>query len=161
MIWEAPDLCSATGDPPPKGGSKPESGPEGSEATASRGRVLIVEDDYFVALTSEAALVDSGFDVLGIVASGEEAIERVSKHRPDLVVMDIRLAGSMNGIETARELRLRGIDSLFASAHADQQTRQRAAEAKPVGWLTKPYSDGELIAAVQVALERQRKSNPH
>jgi CheY-like chemotaxis protein len=121
------------------------------------GRVLIVEDDYFVALESEAALLEAGHEVVAAVTTGEEALEVAERARPELAVMDIRLAGTLDGIDTAAELlRRHGLRSIFASAHADPGTRARAEAARPLGWLTKPYTGRALVAAVASAFATLR-----
>ncbi len=127
-------------------GSWEDSGP------APRGRILIVEDDYLVGLSNEMALTDAGFDVIGVVDSGEAALLQVGETPPDLVLMDIRLAGEMDGIETALVLCAQGIRSVFASANSDPGTLSRGETAQPMGWLRKPFSDHELISAVEAAL---------
>ncbi|MBU1305563.1 MAG: response regulator [Alphaproteobacteria bacterium] len=126
------------------------------DPTASAGkrkaRILIVEDNYFVALTIENALMDAGYEVLAVLESGEAALESISDAEPDLVLMDIRLAGELDGIDTALALHRLGIASLFASAHFDQAMKQRGAAAMPAGWLVKPFSEPEIINAVETAL---------
>ena len=67
-------------------------------------RILVVEDDFLVAMQMESALVEAGFEVAGIAATGEDAIELAISERPHLVVMDIRLAGDRDGIDTALQL---------------------------------------------------------
>jgi DNA-binding response OmpR family regulator len=124
------------------------------EGVGSAGLILVVEDDYFVGLANEQALMDAGYTVVGVVATGEEAIAMAARSRPDLVLMDIRLAGEMDGIDAAIALRGQGIPTLFASAHSDRHTRQRGEQAKPTGWLVKPFSDAELVAAVRAGLLR-------
>jgi DNA-binding NarL/FixJ family response regulator len=121
---------------------------------APQGRILIVEDDYLVALSNEMALTEAGFDVIGVVDSGEAALMEVAKTAPDLVLMDIRLAGDMDGIETALALRAQGVRSLFASANSDPGTVTRGETAQPLGWLRKPFSDHVLIAAIEAALAK-------
>lgn len=123
-------------------------------APGRRGRVLIVEDDYLVALSSEMALVEAGFEVLGVCPSGEAALVQALETRPDLVLMDIRLAGAMDGIEVALALRTHGIPSLFASANSDPGTVARGQAARPLGWLGKPFSEPALVAAVEQALRQ-------
>ncbi len=132
-------------------------GETGLPAEPGHSRILIVEDDYFVGLTIENALVDAGYEVLGVVESGEEALQRARNQTPHLVLMDIRLAGEMDGIEAAIALRGLGITCVMASAHSDEGMKRRGEEAQPAGWLVKPFSDADLVAAVQVAL-RSRKS---
>jgi len=120
---------------------------------ASRQRILIVEDDYLVAADVEAALLDAGFEVVGIAETAESALTYVMTERPSLVLMDIRLAGSRDGIDTAIDIyRDHGIRSLFASAHSDKVARTRAEAAKPLGWLQKPYTMARLVEAVNHAL---------
>lgn len=122
-------------------------------ASLNRARILVVEDNYFVALNIESALLDAGFEVLGVVDSGEEALESVAVAKPDLVLMDIRLAGALDGIDTAIALHGMNIPSLFASAHCDPGMQARGANAEPRGWLVKPFTDAQLLNAVHLALE--------
>lgn len=143
-----------TADPP---GSKVV-GPLNTLASGpgARAQILVVEDNYFVALTIENALTDAGYRVLAVVDSGEAALESVAEARPDLVLMDIRLAGDLNGIDTAVALRRQGIVSLFASAHFDEGIKARGAAARPAGWLVKPFSDAEVVDVVRLALRGGR-----
>ncbi|MBX6375193.1 MAG: response regulator [Acetobacteraceae bacterium] len=134
----------------------------GSAGAPLRGRVLIVEDEYFVALASEDALLEAGFGVVGVAATAEDAVALAGAERPDLVLMDIRLAppgAARDGIDAAAEILARyGIPSLFATAHADPGTRLRGERAaQPLGWLSKPYSPEELVAAVGAAVAEARR----
>jgi len=116
-------------------------------------RILIVEDDYFVALDLEGGLRAAGLEVVGPVPTAEEAVELAKAEKPLLAVMDIRLAGEKDGIEAALELyREFGIRCIFASAHVEPPYRQRAAAAAPLGWVQKPYAIGAVVAAVKKAL---------
>lgn len=125
----------------------------GSEPGSSRGqRVMIVEDDFLVAMGVENSLADAGYVVTAVVTSGEAALVEAERDRPDLVLMDIRLAGELDGIETACRLLALGIRCVFASAHSDAGTLERGAAAEPLGWLTKPFSPKQLLAAVTEAL---------
>lgn len=118
-----------------------------------QGSILVVEDDFLVATQMEIALSEAGFEVVGTVSSGEEALQLAKKHCPTLVVMDIRLAGAMDGIDTAIELfRLHRIRCLFASAHSDEDAHRRAETVAPLGWLQKPYMMESLAASVRSAL---------
>jgi DNA-binding NarL/FixJ family response regulator len=113
-------------------------------------RVLIIEDDFLIALELEHRLLDSGIDVVGKAVTAEDAIRLASTEKPDLAIMHIRLAGRRDGVETAIELfATYGIRSIFASAHADNDTRKRASPASPVGWLQKPYSADDLLRLVR------------
>jgi DNA-binding NarL/FixJ family response regulator len=123
-------------------------------------KVLIVEDDHLVAIEAEATLCEAGFEVTGIAATADEAIALAKSTVPDVVLMDIRLAGQRDGIEAAQQLVTEtGLRSIFASAHNDSATRARGAVARPVGWLSKPYQPHALVDAVNEAI-KQLKSSP-
>ena len=142
-IRRGPQLVSARDD---AAGSKRD--------TLRRPRLLIVEDDFLVALAAEAALREEGFEITGVIASAEEALARAIAERPSLVIMDVRLAGQRDGIEAAIQLsRDHGIPCIFATAHADAIAQARAAPAKPLGWLQKPYSMPDLVALVRQVME--------
>ena len=120
----------------------------------STSKVLVVEDDFLIAMQSEAALADAGFVVIGTAATAEEAVSLATGERPSLAIMDIRLAGKRDGIDAARELFQKfGIRCIFATAHDDIQTRQLAEPYAPFGWLSKPYSMASLIALVTDVLK--------
>ncbi|MDG4889217.1 response regulator [Mesorhizobium sp. WSM4887] len=121
-------------------------------AAALPTRILVVEDDFLISLEMESTLTAAGFEVV-VVGSGEEALDSAAADRPDLVVMDIRLSGAMDGIQTALELfRIYGLRSVFATAHSDSDVRARAAPAEPLGWLVKPYTPASLLSAIRSAL---------
>jgi two-component system, response regulator PdtaR len=116
-------------------------------------RILVVEDDFLVAMQVESALIEAGFEVVGVASSGADAIELAISERPRLVVMDIRLAGARDGIDTALQLFAeRGLRCIFATAHQDEHARRRAAPAAPLGWLQKPYTMPSLVEMVRRSL---------
>jgi two-component system, response regulator PdtaR len=115
--------------------------------------ILIVEDDFLIAMETEAALSAAGFRVLEIAATAEEALKLATLYRPALVLMDIRLAGRRDGIDAAGDLfRELGVRCLFATAHDDERTRARAEPFAPLGWLTKPYTIPSLLGVVRSLL---------
>ena len=121
-----------------------------------KGRILVVEDDYFVALELEHRLREADFEVVGIAATAEEALELAVSEKPDLAIMDVRLASARDGVDAAIELFLRlGVPSVFATAHADETTRRRAEKAEPIGWIQKPYAWEPLLELLQTALARK------
>jgi DNA-binding NarL/FixJ family response regulator len=121
-----------------------------AKAAAMQAPILVVEDDFLVAMQIEAALTEAGFALSGIAASGEEAIAMATAIRPALALMDIRLAGQMDGVDAALALfRAHGIRCIFATAHHDPEVRRRAAAAEPLGWLQKPYSMPAMLDAVR------------
>jgi two-component system, response regulator PdtaR len=124
------------------------------EPTEPLARILVVEDDFLVAAEIEIALSEAGFDVAGIAATAEEAVALAQARKPALVVMDVRLAGERDGIHAATEIFSKlGIRCIFATAHYDQDSLERAQPAMPLGWLQKPYSMVSLVDAVCRALK--------
>jgi DNA-binding NarL/FixJ family response regulator len=125
-------------------------GTETARASGGEMRILVVEDDWMIAMEIEAALADAGFTVLGTAASADAAVAMAITRRPDLVLMDIRLEGLRDGIDAAGEIYERlGTRCLFISANADPSTRRRAESTHPLGWLPKPFSSRQLVAAVR------------
>ncbi|HVY57481.1 MAG TPA: response regulator [Xanthobacteraceae bacterium] len=118
-------------------------------------RILVVEDDYLLSTELEAGLADAGFVVVGVARSAAEALELALSERPDLILMDIRLAGERDGVDAALDIFDRcGIRCVFASAQADRGTRARAEAATPLGWLAKPYSVEAAVVEIRRALAR-------
>lgn len=113
-------------------------------------RLMIVEDDAFVALDAKEILETAGYDVVGLAKSANEAVEKAGALRPDMILMDIRLLGARDGVDAAIEIHDRfGVRSLFASAHSDAETRDRADAARPLGFLSKPVTRRALLDAVE------------
>jgi DNA-binding NarL/FixJ family response regulator len=118
-------------------------------------RILIVEDDAITAAAIERSLRDMDYDVTGTADSGSEAIAMAIDTEPDLVLMDIRLKGPMDGISaTQRIWTLLQIPVVYLTAHSDRETLKRALHSKAHGFITKPYHAGELNLAIQQAVER-------
>ncbi|EFL49335.1 response regulator receiver protein [Solidesulfovibrio fructosivorans JJ]] len=110
-------------------------------------RVMIVEDEAITAMATGAMLKRMGHKVTASVGSGAAALEAFRRFPPDLVLMDIRLDGDMDGIETARAIRADSdVPVVFVTAYVDAQTRRRAAETSPFGFVPKPLDEYELDA---------------
>jgi DNA-binding NarL/FixJ family response regulator len=123
------------------------------EQAEAHPRILVVEDDYLIATEMKITLSDAGFDVAGVAASADEAVELAESLNPDLAVIDVRLGGDRDGIDAAVEIfRKLGIRCIFATAYFDQHSVERARPAMPIGWLQKPYSKASLLNAVHRAL---------
>jgi CheY-like chemotaxis protein len=115
-------------------------------------RVLIVEDELLEARDMEGMLTSFGCKVLGIAATAEEAIALAGRLSPNLIFMDIRIKGSLDGIEAAGRIReLYGSPVVYVSALADEATLRRAKSTKPLGYLFKPFAETELRAALKLA----------
>lgn len=109
--------------------------------------VMIVEDEAITAMATGAMLKRLGHTVVASVASGEAALEAFRHKRPDLVLMDIRLDGELDGIETARLLRADAdVPVVFVTAFVDEQTRLRAAATSPLAFMPKPLDEYQLHA---------------
>ena len=137
--------------------------PHGSHADQAQGRtgnairparrLLVVEDEFFLAVQIEEWLLDNGLEVVDVVHTAEEAVVVAETERPDLVIMDIRLASETDGISAALDILDRtGIRCIFATAFADAATRERGEKARPFAWLRKPFTADALLGAVKTAL---------
>ena len=122
-----------------------------------RHRLLIVEDEVIVALDIEDRLAALGYQLVGHALTGEGALELTRELRPDLVLMDIRLQGDMDGIAAAAEIRRRfHVPVIFLTAYSEDETLERAKLAEPYGYILKPFDDRELKSAVEIALYKHR-----
>ena len=116
-------------------------------------RIFIVEDQRLIAADLENTLSKLGYQIVGTAATGEEAIRRTDETRPDLVLMDIRLRGELDGIQAATSIRQRAdIPIVYLTAYADEETILRAKVTSPFGYVVKPINQRELRAAIEIAL---------
>jgi two-component system, response regulator PdtaR len=140
---------------PPLGAAPDRAAPDrATVAGRRRFRVLVVEDDAIAAMDLEETLEKLGYAVCGLAATASQAVRTAEAERPDLVLMDIRLADGSNGIDAAAEIRERlGIPSLSVTAHDDPATLRRADAARPLGYVRKPYSDADIYTALRRALQ--------
>jgi len=120
-------------------------------------RIVAVEDESIIALNLKQQLRGLGYEVCAIAASGAEALKAIAEFSPDLVLMDIRINGELDGIETAQRIPAGlGIPVIYLSAYSEDATLDRARATRPYGYLIKPYSERELHATIQMALERRQ-----
>lgn len=120
-------------------------------------KILIVEDEQIVSKFMEKQLTGAGYVVAGCVSTGEEAIERVSTLKPDIVLMDIKIMGSMDGIETADYLRKNyHVPIIFLTSLSDDESFQRAKKTEPFGYLIKPIDLKEFHRVVEMALYKNK-----
>ena len=120
-------------------------------------RILVVEDDGVTALSLQDVLRRLEHDVVGLASTGREAITLAEAEQPDIILMDIWLAGPMSGIEAARQIRQRlDIPIVFVTAHSDESTLRQAQGAQPYGFVLKPFDQNDLRVAIEVALHKHR-----
>jgi len=119
-------------------------------------RILIVEDESIVAFNLQQRLAQLGYEVPHVAVSGQESLDLVSQSRPDLVLMDIHIEGEMDGIDVATRLNEgTPVPVIYLTAYSEDSTLERARKTRPYGYLIKPFSERELHATIQMALERR------
>jgi CheY-like chemotaxis protein/DNA-binding PadR family transcriptional regulator len=119
-------------------------------------KILVVDDEAIITMQLEERLSKMGYTVAGMAASGEDAVEKARRIRPDLVLMDIVMPGKMNGIEAAKIVTKElDIPVVFITAYADDAIIEQAKNARPYGYIVKPFNELEIKAAIEVALFRK------
>ncbi len=121
-------------------------------------QILVVEDERIIALNLKENLESLGYAVPAIAATGEQAIAAATDLQPDLVLMDIRLKGAMDGIQAAEQIweRLQ-IPIIYVTGHSDRSTLERAKVTTPFGYVLKPVKERELYVAIETALQRYER----
>lgn len=121
--------------------------------------ILVVEDENIVAKDIQNSLIRLGYNVVGISSTGENAIELVKDHKPDLVLMDIMLKGQMSGIDAADVIRNEfSIPVIFLTAYADENTLTKAKITEPYGYIIKPFKEIDLHTSIEMALYKHSKT---
>lgn len=116
-------------------------------------KILVVEDEFVTGLEIRARLEDLGYEVLDILDTGEEAVEKAGVMHPDIMIMDITLKGVMTGIEAADLIRRQyRIPIIYLTAHSDEATVQKAVHSEPFGYLIKPLEERALHTTIRMAL---------
>ncbi|TMQ01858.1 MAG: PAS domain S-box protein [Verrucomicrobia bacterium] len=122
-----------------------------------KARILVVEDEHLIAEDIQERLKNFGYEVPAIADGGEAAVAQAAVLQPDLVLMDIRLRGDMDGIETARVLRERfNVPVIYLTGEADGATLERAKATEPLGFLLKPIEEKRLYSTIEIALYKHR-----
>ena len=113
-------------------------------------KVLIVEDERIIAMATSVNLKRMGCTVVGTAPTGLEALDKIAQRRPDVVLMDIMLEGSMDGIETAHQIRQSNpaLPIIYCSAYTDNGTKDRAELTQPTAFLCKPLDYDELKSII-------------
>ena len=120
-------------------------------------KILIVEDEFIIAEDIKYALLEYGYEIPAVVGTGEQAIEEVEIHEPDLVLMDIFLRGEMDGIEAAKQIHSRfNIPIVYLTASRDADLLERVKTSEPHAFIIKPYKDGELHSNIEIVLYKHQ-----
>jgi len=125
--------------------------------------ILIVEDDTIIGANISLQLTNLGYEVTGLVSRGEEAIVHVKENPPDILLLDINLKGSLNGIETAKLIQqFQDIPIIYLTANSDESTFEKAKETHPKAFITKPFNKLNLQRTIALVVEQlgKRKSVP-
>ena len=118
-------------------------------------KVLIVEDEIINAKVLQNFLEGKGYVVMGVVATGEEAINFVTKEKPDIILMDIELDGKINGVDAAEEInKENSIPILYLTSQTDKRTVDKARDTQPVGYVIKPFSPLQLEITMEMARKK-------
>ena len=121
-------------------------------------KILIVEDELLIAENLAMKLRKFGYAIGNIVSSGKAALEYVRSERPDLILMDVAIKGSMDGIETAAKIEETAkIPVIYLTAYADDRTLDRASKTNCYGYILKPFKDRELHATIKIALKKHQE----
>ncbi|GAX35973.1 hybrid sensor histidine kinase/response regulator [Nodularia sp. NIES-3585] len=121
-------------------------------------KILVVEDEYILAINLQETLESLGYKVVDIIDSAAAAITKANELRPNLILMDIRLRGEMDGIQAAEQIwHTLQIPVIYVTGHSDRSTVERATLTLPFGYILKPIKEQELYVAIQTALNRYER----
>ena len=119
--------------------------------------IMVVEDEGLIAYHLKEVLEKNNYKVPATVATGEDAVKEAYKSNPDLVLMDINLAGKMNGIDAAQRIRDDfNIPIIFLTAYGDDQILEEAKKADPYGYILKPFNERELVVMIEIAVHKHK-----
>jgi DNA-binding NarL/FixJ family response regulator len=119
-------------------------------------KILLVEDDDIVARVAAWRLEKLGYEVCGRATNSADALKLAGEHHPDLVLMDIHIAGPDDGITTAKMLKkVTDTRIVYLTSHSDDETIARAADTQPAGYISKPFEDKDLKIGIDMALRKK------
>lgn len=119
----------------------------------TRKRVLVAEDESIIRMDIVETLREAGFDVVAEAGDGEQAVALASEHKPDIIVMDIKMP-NMDGIEAAEKIQSLKIPVVLLTAFSQKELVERATEAGAMAYVVKPFSPSDLLPAIEIALSR-------
>ena len=123
-------------------------------------QVLVVEDDMIVGAHISMVLAEAGYGVLGLIPTGEAALEQIRVLPPDLVLMDVQLKGKLDGVDTAAQIYEQfQVPVIFLTANADPVTFARAKATFPYAFINKPFRPGALLRAVELVVQRIQETS--
>ena len=129
-------------------------------------KILVVDDEAVIALRLQKRLAEMGYEVPEIAFSGEEAVEKAGRLKPDLILMDVMMPGKLDGIDAAKKIKAEfNIPVVFITAFSEDHIVEKAKLAEPFGYILKPFQDREIKAAIEVSLckkemeEKLQKAN--
>ena len=123
-------------------------------------KIGIVEDEALIAELIKMSLMSFGYEVIEPVQNYTEAIKMIAAHKPDLVILDIQLAGTKSGIDLAEYInKEHSIPFIFLTAFADKATVEKAKPVNPSAYLIKPFKQEELFTTIEISLNNFNKTN--
>jgi len=123
-------------------------------------KILIVEDETIIALDIQRSLTKAGFEVTDAVTNHDDAIESVKKNKPDMILMDIHLENSQDGIQTAQDIqKIENVPIIYLTSFHDEDTTSRAVKTNPVQYLIKPFNIDQLKTTINLALYKINQPN--
>lgn len=124
-------------------------------------KILVVEDEMLIGAKISMLLTNLGYEVTGILPRGEDALIQVEENRPDIIVLDINLKGSIDGIETAAILQQKNIPVIYLTANADDATFNRAKLTGPTAFISKPFKQLDLQRAIELTIIHLAHTDPY
>lgn len=126
-------------------------------STVNQSKILIVEDETIVALDIKRRLEKLGYRVTGLAAKAKQVLQLIEDDQPDIILMDIHLNDTLDGIDITKLINQKyRIPVIFVTAYSEDTTMGRASEARPYGYLLKPFSERDLYAVIKISLERSK-----
>lgn len=119
-------------------------------------KIMIVEDNVIVAMELSEKLTSEGFSVVGETISGEEAVQMAADRKPNVILMDIKLDGDLDGVSAAKKINNElSIPIIYTTAYSDMDTIQKITSVSEYGYLIKPYDYNDLFLKIEIALGKR------
>ena len=123
-----------------------------------KAKVMIVEDEIITGAALRKDLQNLGYEVCSLASSGEKAIQIAENERPDVVLMDVRIQGEIDGIETAKDIRSRfGARSIFMTGYPDEKIKEKAGITEPYEYLVKPVESIDIKEAIESVFQKRKE----